>query len=42
MLGMNVGGIPGQDSPFTFWELSLLVIVLMAMQAFVLRRIGWL
>jgi zinc transporter len=42
MLGMNVGGIPGQDSPFTFWELSLLMIVLMAMQAFVLRRIGWL
>ena len=41
-LGMNVGGIPGEDSPFAFWALSLLMIVLMGMQAFVLRRIGWL
>jgi zinc transporter len=42
MLGMNVGGIPGQASPLAFWELALLVLVLMAAQAVVLRRIGWL
>lgn len=42
MLGMNVGGIPGQASPVAFWELALLMLVLMAVQAAVLRRIGWL
>jgi zinc transporter len=42
MLGANIGGIPGQDSPLAFWELSALIVLLMAAQAFILRRIGWL
>jgi zinc transporter len=42
MLGANVGGIPGQDSPLAFWEMSLLMAGLMAGLAFVLRRIRWL
>ncbi|MBK8175281.1 MAG: zinc transporter ZntB [Rhodospirillales bacterium] len=42
LLGMNVGGIPGQQSPLAFWELTALMIVLLTAQAFILRRIGWL
>lgn len=42
MLGANIGGIPGHDSPLAFWEVSALMVLLMAAQAIVLRRIGWL
>lgn len=42
MLGANVGGIPGHESPMAFWEMSLVMLVLMLAQGFVLRRIGWL
>jgi len=42
MLGANIGGIPGQESPYAFWEMSALVLGLMAIQGFILRRIGWL
>ena len=42
MLGANIAGIPGQESPLAFWMLALLIVVLMVTQAFVLRRIGWL
>jgi zinc transporter len=42
MLGANIAGIPGQESPSAFWELSALILLLMAVQAFILRRIGWL
>jgi Mg2+ and Co2+ transporter CorA len=42
MLGANIDGIPGQENPFAFWELSGLIILLMLVQALLLRRIGWL
>jgi zinc transporter len=42
MLGANIAGIPGQENPFAFWELSGLILLLMMVQVFVLRRIGWL
>ena len=42
MLGMNVAGIPGQSSDFAFWELAAIMVVLMAVQAAVLRWIHWL
>ncbi|HYN37995.1 MAG TPA: CorA family divalent cation transporter, partial [Rhodospirillales bacterium] len=42
MLGANIGGIPGQESPLAFWEMSLVMLALMLVQWLVLRRIGWL
>lgn len=42
MLGANIGGIPGQSSPFAFWEMSLVMLALMLGQWLILRRIGWL
>lgn len=42
MLGANIGGIPGQESPVAFWEMSLVMLALMLVQAVILRRIGWL
>lgn len=42
MLGANIGGIPGQDSPSAFWEVSALFVLLMVAQAIILRRLGWL
>ena len=42
MLGANIGGIPGQESPIAFWEMSLVMLALMLVQWLILRRIGWL
>jgi zinc transporter len=42
MLGANIGGIPGQESPMAFWEMSLVMLCLMLVQGVLLRRIGWL
>lgn len=42
MLGANIGGIPGQESPMAFWEMSALMVFLMLVQGLLLRRIGWL
>lgn len=42
MLGANVGGIPGHDNPVAFAEMAVVMLVLMALQWLVLRRIGWL
>ncbi len=41
MLGANIGGIPGQESPMAFWELSGVMLGLMLLQWWILRRIGW-
>jgi zinc transporter len=42
MLGANVGGIPGHDDPIAFLEMSAIMLVLMALQWLILRRLGWL
>ena len=42
MLGANIGGIPGQESPIAFGEMSLVMLALMLVQWLILRRIGWL
>jgi zinc transporter len=42
MLGANIGGIPGRESPIAFWELSILIVVMLVIQALILRRIRWL
>lgn len=42
ILGANVGGIPGHDNPGAFIEMIAVMLVLMALQWLVLRRIGWL
>lgn len=42
MLGANIGGIPGQEDPHAFFEMMAVMIGLMALQWWVLRRIKWL
>jgi zinc transporter len=42
MLGANIGGIPGHDSPLAFFRLAGILLTLMAAQFIVLRRIKWL
>ena len=41
LLGVNIGGIPGADSPLAFGILCLIVIVLMPLEYLLLRRLGW-
>lgn len=41
LLGINVGGIPGADSPYGFLFASLLVLALAAGQWWLFRRLRW-
>ena len=41
MLGTNIGGIPGADSPWGFGVLCIVFFVILALEWLVLRRLGW-
>lgn len=41
LLGINVGGMPGVDSPYAFWAVCALMVSLAILQVLVLRRIRW-
>jgi zinc transporter len=42
MLGMNVAGIPLAESPWGFWVISGVLVVLGVLGVYLFRRIGWL
>jgi zinc transporter len=42
LLGINVGGIPGADNPWGFWEVVLMLVVIAALQLLLFRRQRWL
>ncbi len=42
LLGANVGGIPGQDHPYAFFEVVGVIIVMLLLQWALLRAIRWL
>jgi len=39
LLGINVGGIPGTESPFAFWWVSGLMVVLIGFQVWMFHRL---
>ncbi|MFH1743922.1 MAG: zinc transporter ZntB [bacterium] len=41
LLGINVAGIPGADSPRAFWFVCLFLVGLACMQMWVFRRLKW-
>ncbi len=41
LLGINVGGIPGADDPHAFWYVCGILVVLLALQYYLLRRLRW-
>jgi zinc transporter len=41
LLGINVGGIPGSESPYGFLFASLLVLALALGQWWLFRRLRW-
>jgi zinc transporter len=41
MLGANIGGIPGPDDPWAFGILCLLIVVFLAVEVWVLRKLRW-
>lgn len=41
LLGINVGGVPGAESSWSFWIVIVLVIVLAVVEIAVLRRLKW-
>lgn len=41
MLGVNVGGIPGAESPFGFLTFSLILVVLVALQLWYFIKKRW-
>lgn len=42
LLGINVGGIPGSDSPLGFFMVVLLLVVIVIMQLLIFKRKKWL
>lgn len=42
MLGANIGGIPGQDDPYAFVQMVIVVALVALVQWFILRRMRWL
>lgn len=42
LLGANIGGIPGSDNPYAFWELCAIVLAMMPGLWWLLRRFRWL
>lgn len=41
LLGANVGGIPGHDDPWAFWQMCLLTVGLMPILWLLLKRLKW-
>ena len=42
LVGINLGGIPGSESPFGFLVFSLLMIMILALQLWYFSRKHWL
>ncbi|PWQ98430.1 zinc transporter ZntB [Leucothrix arctica] len=42
LLGINVGGIPGTDNPNSFWLTCVGLVVIVAAQAILFRKMKWL
>jgi zinc transporter len=42
LLGINVGGIPGADNPWGFWEAVGILTTVAVVQILVFRRKRWL
>lgn len=42
LLGINVGGMPGVDSPLAFWITVVLLIGVSGLQLYIFRRLKWL
>lgn len=42
LLGANVGGIPGQDDPYAFFQMLIVVLVVVILQYALLRWMRWL
>jgi zinc transporter len=41
LLGINVGGIPGAQDPWAFWEVCLLLALIAVIQFVLLRLFGF-
>jgi len=41
LLGINVGGMPGVESPLAFWIVVVIVLALGVFEYFVLRKLKW-
>lgn len=41
LLGINVGGIPGTESPYAFGIFSAILVLLVALQVVIFRRLHW-
>ncbi|MEM1194316.1 MAG: CorA family divalent cation transporter, partial [Pseudomonadota bacterium] len=42
LLGINVGGMPGVDTPTAFWVVVVLLIGVMALQYYLFKKLKWL
>ncbi|MGB0748024.1 MAG: zinc transporter ZntB [Magnetospiraceae bacterium] len=42
LLGINVAGMPGAETPWAFWAVCALLTILVAVEIWVLKRLKWL
>ncbi len=41
LLGINIGGMPGAENPDAFWIFSGLLVVVVSLQIWIFKRLGW-
>ena len=42
LLGINVGGMPGVDSPYAFWIAAVAMVVIVSIELVLFKRLKWL
>jgi len=41
LLGINVGGIPGTDTPWAFWAVCGILLVFLVLELWLLKKLNW-
>ena len=41
LFGINIGGIPGVEDPNAFWVFSGILVVIVSLQIWIFKKLGW-
>jgi zinc transporter len=41
LFGINIGGIPGVEDPNAFWVFSGILVVIVSVQIWIFKKLGW-
>ena len=41
LFGINIAGIPGVEDPNAFWVFSGILVVIVSLQIWIFKKLGW-